>query len=76
MNRDHADALVTLARVLAATPADEASMVSVDRLGFKLQITSGPRLHSVRIPFPREVTTAEECQAAFIEMLGAARHRG
>jgi putative heme iron utilization protein len=76
MNRDHADALVTLARVLAATPADEASIVSVDRLGFKLRITSGPRLHSVRIPFPREVTTAEECRAVFIEMLRAARHRG
>jgi putative heme iron utilization protein len=76
MNRDHADALVTLARVLAATSADEASMVSVDRLGFKLRITSGPRLHSVRIPFPREVTTAEECRAVFIEMLRTARHRG
>ncbi len=75
MNRDHADALVTLARVLAATPADEASMVSVDRLGFKLRITSGPRLHSARIPFPREVTTAEECRAVFIEMLRAARQR-
>ena len=75
MNRDHADALVTLARVLAATPADEASMVSVDRLGFKLRITSGPRLHSARIPFPREVTTSEECRAVFIEMLRAARQR-
>lgn len=72
MNRDHADALVTLARVLAATPADEASMVSVDRLGFKLRITNGPRLHSTRIPFPREVTTAEECRAVFIEMLRTA----
>ena len=76
MNRDHTDALVTLARVLAATPADEASMVSVDRLGFKLRITSGPRLSSTRIPFPREVTTAEECRAVFIEMLRAARQRG
>jgi putative heme iron utilization protein len=75
MNRDHADALVTLARVLAATPADEASMVSVDRLGFKLRITSGPRLHSARIPFPREVTSAEECRAVFIEMLRTARQR-
>jgi putative heme iron utilization protein len=75
MNRDHADTLVTLARVLAATPADEASMVSVDRLGFKLRVTSGPRLHSVRIPFPREVTTAEECRAVFIEILRDARQR-
>jgi putative heme iron utilization protein len=63
-------------KVPADAPADEATMVSVDRLGFKPRITSGPRLHSARIPFPRELTTAEECRAVFIEMLGAARHRG
>lgn len=73
MNRDHPDALVTFARVLAGAEADEASMVAVDRLGFKLRIKSGPRLHSARIVFPREITTAEACRAALIEMLRAAR---
>jgi len=73
MNRDHADALITFARVLAGTEADQAIMTSVDRLGFKLRITSGPRLSGARIPFPREVTTAEECRAVFIEMLREAR---
>ena len=73
MNRDNADALVTLARVLAGAPADEASMVAVDRLGFKLRIKSGARLHSVRIAFPREVTTPEACRGALIEMLRRAR---
>jgi hypothetical protein len=75
MNRDHADALVTFARVIAGVQADEASMVTVDRLGFKLRVKSGPRLHSVRIAFPREVTTAEACRAVLIEMLRDCRQR-
>ena len=75
MNLDHADALVTLARFLAGAEADEAVMVSVDRLGFKLRIKSGSRLSSTRIPFPREVITTEQCRAVFIEMLRAARQR-
>ncbi len=75
MNGDHADALVTFARVLAGAPADEASMVAVDRLGFKLRIKHGVRVHSARIPFPREVTTAEESRQVLIEMLRDARAR-
>ena len=75
MNRDHADALATFARVLGGADADEASMVSVDRLGFKLRVKSGERLHSVRVPFPREVTTAEQSRVVLIEMLRDARQR-
>ena len=76
MNRDHADALVTFARVLARAKADEAAMVAVDRLGFKLRIRSGDELHAARIPFPREVTTAEAARVVLIEMLREARTRG
>lgn len=75
MNRDHPDALVTFARVLAGIPADGASMVAVDRLGFKLRIKSGPRLSSARIPFAREVTAADEARTVLIEMLRDARER-
>lgn len=75
MNRDHPDALVTFVRVLAGAAADEAAMVAVDRLGFKLRIKSGPRLWSARIPFPREVTTAEGSRAVLSEMLRDARER-
>jgi len=75
MNKDHADALVTLARVFGGAEADEATMVSVDRLGFKLRVRSGPRLSGARIPFPREVITTEQCRAVFIEMLHSARQR-
>jgi putative heme iron utilization protein len=69
MNRDHADALVTIARVLGQTEADAASMVSVDRLGFKLRIKRGDRLHSTRIAFPREARTAEDSRLVLIDML-------
>jgi putative heme iron utilization protein len=73
MNRDHADALVAYARHFAGEAADGATMVSVDRLGFKLRLRQGVRLHSVRIAFPREVTTAAQSRETLIEMLRTAR---
>lgn len=73
MNRDHPDALITYARVLAGVAADEASMVTVDRLGFKLRVRSGERVHAARIPFPREVHTAEDTRTVLIQMLKEAR---
>jgi hypothetical protein len=69
MNEDHAEAL----RALGGESADDVTMVSVDRLGFKLRLRSGERVHSVRLPFPREVTTAGQCREVFMEMLAAAR---
>ena len=56
MNRDHADALVTYARYYADESPDEATMVSVDRLGFKLRLREGDRVSTVRIAFPAEVS--------------------
>jgi putative heme iron utilization protein len=73
MNKDHADALVAYARAFAGVDADEATMVGVDRLGFKLRVTHGERRHSVRIAFPREITTASESRTVLIEMLRRAR---
>jgi len=76
MNRDHADALLTFARVLAREEAEEARMVAVDRLGFKLRLRKGTRLSSCRIPFSREVTSAPLCREVLIEMLSECRRRG
>jgi heme iron utilization protein len=73
MNRDHTDALLTLARVHADPAAEEATMLSVDRLGFRVRVRSGERLHAARISFPREVMTAEECRSVLIEMIRDAR---
>ena len=73
MNQDHADALVAYARAFAGVEADEATMVGVDRLGFKLRVTHGDRRNSVRIAFPREITTSAESRTVLIEMLRQAR---
>jgi putative heme iron utilization protein len=73
MNRDHPDALVTYAQAYAGERVDEARMVSVDRLGFKLRLADGERRWSARIGFPREVTTADETRRVLIEMLQHAR---
>jgi len=69
MNRDHADALIAYARHYAGETADEATMVTVDRLGFTLRLRQGDRLSSVRIAFPREVRTAEQSREVLIAML-------
>jgi putative heme iron utilization protein len=73
MNRDHAEALLALARAHADAAAEEATMLSVDRLGFRVRVRSGERLHGARISFPREVTTAEECRSVLIEMIRRVR---
>ena len=73
MNRDHADTLIEYARHFAGEPAEEAAMVAVDRLGFKLRLRSGERLSSVRIAFPREVTTTAQSREVLIAMLKEAR---
>lgn len=76
MNRDHAAALVLYARVLGELPlTEEAEMVAVDRLGFKLRVRAADGLHGRRIGFPREVTSAEQCRAVLIEMLADLRSR-
>lgn len=73
MNRDHAGALIEYARHFAGEAADEATMVAVDRLGFKLRLRQGERLSSVRIAFPGEVDSAEQSRATLIAMLRQAR---
>jgi putative heme iron utilization protein len=73
MNRDHADALVLYARHYAGQEAEEARMVGVDRLGFKLHLRSGPRRWSVRIAFPREVASADQSREVLVEMARRAR---
>lgn len=73
MNRDHADALLGYARHFAGEAADEARMVAVDRLGFKLYLKNAERRWSTRIAFPREVTTAADSRAVLIDMARQAR---
>ena len=76
MNRDHPEALVAYARTFGNAPdAESATMVAVDRLGFRLRIRSGGRLHAERIPFPEEVTSADAARRVLIQMVQDARAR-
>ena len=75
MNADHADALVLLARGFAGVEAEEATMTSVDRLGFHLRMKTAVRVHAVRIPFTREVGNSQETRTVLIEMVQHATPR-
>ena len=55
MNADHADALVLLAKKFAGIEAQEATMTSVDRLGFNVRLKTPDRMRGARIAFLREV---------------------
>ncbi len=70
MNADHADALRRIAHH-AGEAAEEASLTSVDRLGFHVRLKTGDRVHGRRIAFPREVTNTDEARRIFIEMVRA-----
>jgi len=55
MNADHADALVLLAKAFAGIEVQEATMTSVDRLGFHLRLKTQDGARGARIAFVREV---------------------
>src|SRR5579863_9578902 len=55
MNSDHGAALKLLARSFAGIEAQEATMTSVDRLGFHLRLKSPDGTRGTRIAFSREV---------------------
>lgn len=76
---DHAGALLAYVRGRGGeSPGggphpDEATVVAVDRLGFKVRLRTGERVHGIRVPFPHEVTTAGQCREAFIELFRSSR---
>ena len=73
MNEDHADALVLLARTSGHPTCEQARMTAVDRLGFHaaLQTSEGPR--GLRLAFPAEVRSANQCREALVQLVQAAR---
>jgi putative heme iron utilization protein len=73
MNADHADALLLIARRFAGEVASEASMTSVDRLGFHLRLKTGDGVHGRRVAFLREVGSKDEVRAVLVEMVREAR---
>ncbi len=73
MNADHQDALILLARVLAGIEAQEATMTSVDRLGFHLRLKTGDGMKGVRLAFLGQVGTTADTRKMLVEMVQQAR---
>lgn len=73
MNQDHADSLVLLVKHFTKVEAEEAAMISVDRLGMQVRIKADKEFYSRRIGFVREVHDTEECRRVIIEMVEQAR---
>jgi len=75
MNADHKDALIVLAKQFAGIDAQEASMTSVDRLGFHLRLKTQDGVKGARIAFLREVRNPAQTRGVFVEMVRQARQR-
>ncbi len=73
MNEDHRDALILLAKVFTGGGAEEASMTSIDRLGFHVRLRAGSEVFSRRIGFVREARSKEEAREVIVEMVRRAR---
>jgi heme iron utilization protein len=69
MNADHVDSMIQLARMHAQIDASEATMTSIDRLGFYLRFKTVDGMKGVRINFPAEVATSKETREMLIAMV-------
>lgn len=73
MNADHMDSMLLLARTQAGFEATEATMTSVDRLGFTLRLKTAEGMKGARINFPGEVRTPGETRLALVSMVKSAK---
>ena len=73
MNADHKDALVLLARQFAHIDSTEATMTTVDRLGFQVRLRTRDGMRGARIAFLREVRNPAETREVLVEMVQQAR---
>src|ERR1700758_2729470 len=75
MNADHKDALVLLARAFAHIDSTEATMTSVDCLGFHVRLRTPDGMRGTRIAFLREVGNPGDPRKVLGEMVKQARSR-
>ena len=73
MNEDHSDALVLIIKKYLDIDGEDASITSVDRLGFQVRFKSNGEFYGRRVGFIREVTTPEQAREVFVEMVKQAR---
>jgi hypothetical protein len=76
MNTDHVDAMILLAKSHEGIEAIEATMTSVDRLGFTLRLKTTDGVKGTRINFLREVATAQDTRLGLVEMVRQAKAQG
>jgi putative heme iron utilization protein len=76
MNADHVDSMILLTKSHAGIEATEATMTSVDRLGFTLKLKTNDGVKGARINFLREATTPQGTRAVLVEMVQQAKTRG
>jgi heme iron utilization protein len=69
MNADHVDSMILLARAHAGLEATEATMTSIDRLGFTLRLKTAEGMKGTRINFPCEARTPQETRKVLVEMV-------
>jgi len=75
MNADHVDSMILLARSHAGIEAVEATMTSVDRLGFTLRLKTIDGVKGIRVNFLHEATTPQDTRALLVEMVLQAKTR-
>jgi putative heme iron utilization protein len=73
MNADHGDALILLAKTFAGVEAQEATITSVDCLGFHVRLKTHDGASGARIAFLREVSSAAEAREVLVDMTAQAR---
>jgi len=73
MHTDHKDALVLLAREFARIESQEATMITVDRLGFHARLKTQEGMRGARVAFLREVSNPAEARMVLVEMVQQAR---
>ena len=73
MNRDHGEALREITRHFGKLAAEEATMVSCDRLGFVVRARTSEGIKGVRIAFTEPVRSAEDARRVLVAMVKAAR---
>jgi putative heme iron utilization protein len=67
--------MILLAKSHVEIEATEATMTSVDRLGFSLRLLTGAGTKGTRINFLHEVTTPQDTRAVLVEMVRHAKGR-
>jgi heme iron utilization protein len=73
MNTDHAEALRHITRHFAGLDAEEATMVSCDRLGFVVRARTKEGMKGARIQFPDPVTSRDDARRVLVAMTREAK---